>query len=339
MKRILFFLLLLVNLQLTTDNGSLSIGFGEVAAQNMKEETLDNITINGKFQYTCLYCSRRYTDWTKHEKECEGRKVYCSKCGNRFTQKELAEHLKTCGLNPTNIPQQNPTTCTFCGKPKSQCRCSGTIGSGTIGSGSFGGGGSATTTDNNGNTIRAQLGMNEYGLKGKRGVTMLKNLPDILYAQTPNTQECAVRAFAFLMSLKGYDYQTIYNKLKQTARDHNIDVDIRGMRPSQVEKLFQEICNFEKIPRTNNTVSNIQSYINQNIGVITYIQVTESLLDSNGSPIYDQYGNIKTRFRQHFVTIIAYDDTYFYAAAGNPDGSVSLYTLMELTHGDAYIIR
>lgn len=37
MKKILIFMLLLVNLQLTTDDGSLSIGFGEVVAQSYWE--------------------------------------------------------------------------------------------------------------------------------------------------------------------------------------------------------------------------------------------------------------------------------------------------------------
>lgn len=345
MKRILFFLLLLVNLQLTTDNGSLSIGLGEIAAQSMKEETLDNVTVNGGSNWVHCGCGKYFdrTYLNYHlENECPLRTYICGKCKKPYRWNEAHScpnsYYTICHScnNPLNRCICKGRRCAFCGKETGSCLCSINGVSG-IGGGGRGGGGGAGSS---GGTLRGQVGVNSYGLKGKKGVTILKNLPDELYAQTPNTQECSIRALAFLLSLKGYDYQTIFNKLKNTVvNGYNIDLDRIGLKPSQVKKIFQKEYNLEIIPRDDYTVSNIQSYINQNIGVVTYIQVTESLLDNNGNPEYDQYGNIKTRFRQHYVTIIGYDDSYFYAAAGNADGSASIYTLTELTHNELYIIR
>lgn len=60
MKKILIFMLLLVNLQLTTDDGSLSIGFGEVAAQSYWEEELPEVVVTGNAYEECNLCHHTY---------------------------------------------------------------------------------------------------------------------------------------------------------------------------------------------------------------------------------------------------------------------------------------
>ncbi len=101
MKRILFFLLLLVNLQLTTDNGSLSIGFGEVAAQKTQEEQLPTSEIPGYSRVPCEYCG----NLIQENLLSEHKSVYCSK--------------RPSGQQTTN----NGTMCSSCKKPESECKC------------------------------------------------------------------------------------------------------------------------------------------------------------------------------------------------------------------------
>ena len=101
MKRILFFLLLLVNLQLTIDNGSLSIGFGEIVAQRTQEEQLSASEIPGYSKVPCEYCS----SLIQENLLSEHKSVYCSK--------------RPSGQQPTN----NGTMCSSCKKPESECKC------------------------------------------------------------------------------------------------------------------------------------------------------------------------------------------------------------------------
>ena len=101
MKRILFFLLLLVNLQLTTDNGSLSIGFGEIVAQRTQEEQLSASEIPGNSRVPCEYCG----NLIQENLLSEHKSVYCSK--------------RPSGQQTTN----NGTMCSSCKKPESECKC------------------------------------------------------------------------------------------------------------------------------------------------------------------------------------------------------------------------
>lgn len=81
MKRILFFLLLLLNLQITIDNGSLNIGLGEVFAQRLQESTITKSYYAAT--YTCQWCwypFGYFEDWLKHERKCEYRQEYCPRC-------------------------------------------------------------------------------------------------------------------------------------------------------------------------------------------------------------------------------------------------------------------
>ena len=107
MKRILFFLLLLVNLQLTTDNGSLSIGFGEVSAQRMGADVYQGF--DSGLTYYCKNCDCMIPAYMfdDHLKHCEGfPELICANCGRS------TEDCACVGL-----------ICSNCGFPAETCEC------------------------------------------------------------------------------------------------------------------------------------------------------------------------------------------------------------------------
>ena len=118
MKRILFFLLLLVNLQLTTDNGSLSIEFGEVSAQRVMESQLGKTVQSAKAvtrganDYYCSDCNTFYSEEMYFfHLPCPMAKVKCYWCGTEMTNYEL-HHIHTCDLQ-----------CANCHKSIDECTC------------------------------------------------------------------------------------------------------------------------------------------------------------------------------------------------------------------------
>ena len=127
-------MLLLVNLQLTTDDGSLSIGFGEVAAQSYWEEELPEVVVTGNAYEECNLCHQKYLkrDMEQHQGyECPERLVTCDICHKPYKYSES----HTCDTKEGY--------CVFCSKPFDQCTCNGPVilGSGSGGSpGSYGGG-------------------------------------------------------------------------------------------------------------------------------------------------------------------------------------------------------
>lgn len=125
MKRILFFLLLLVNLQLTTDNGSLSIEFGEVSAQRVMESQLGKTiqsakaVTRGANDYYCSDCNTFYSEEMYFfHLPCPMAKVKCYWCGTEMTNYEL-HHIHTCDLQ-----------CANCHKSIDECTCEGGVGIG-----------------------------------------------------------------------------------------------------------------------------------------------------------------------------------------------------------------
>lgn len=132
MKKILLFMLLLVNLQLTTDDGSLSIGFGEVAAQSYWEEELPEVVVTGNAYEECNLCHHTYpkNEMEQHQEyECPERSLTCEKCNISYKYSEP----HTCDAKEGN--------CAFCGKPVDQCTCNGPIITGGGNTGGFSGGG------------------------------------------------------------------------------------------------------------------------------------------------------------------------------------------------------
>lgn len=111
-------MLLLVNLQLTTDDGSLSIGFGEVAAQSYWEEELPEVVVTGNAYEECNLCHHTYLkkEMEQHQEyECPERLVTCDICHKPYKYSEP----HTCDAKEGN--------CAFCGKPVDQCTCNGPV--------------------------------------------------------------------------------------------------------------------------------------------------------------------------------------------------------------------
>ena len=140
MKRILFFLLLLVNLQLTTDNGSLSITFGEVSAQQTQEEQLDEVEVTGSAYTTCSQCTGQVlrADLYAHQTgDCPERMEYCNHCQTSYKYYDIhkcdTEDDPNCNnsYEDTKDPKDAPNDyCPICKKRITQCRCRGAGGSG-----------------------------------------------------------------------------------------------------------------------------------------------------------------------------------------------------------------
>lgn len=89
-------MLLLVNLQLTTDDGSLSIGFGEVAAQSYWEEELPEVVVTGNAYEECNLCHHTYLkkEMEQHQEyECPERLVTCDICHKPY--KSVSHTLAT----------------------------------------------------------------------------------------------------------------------------------------------------------------------------------------------------------------------------------------------------
>ena len=115
MKRILFFLLLLVNLQLTTDNGSLSIGLGKVSAQRTSEERLPGVETSSKMK-KCDQCGRE----VQEDLLADHKENYCS-------QNSAEEHGDICGSCKKSEKDCKCDLvggkCMFCNKPVDFCTC------------------------------------------------------------------------------------------------------------------------------------------------------------------------------------------------------------------------
>lgn len=93
MKRILFFLMLLVNLQLTTDNGSLSIGFGEVSAQRVQDDHVTEVVTRGsEYKCDCGQVFDNITLYSTHVNQVCTYPVQCSACRQYIERRKLWEH-------------------------------------------------------------------------------------------------------------------------------------------------------------------------------------------------------------------------------------------------------
>lgn len=153
MKKILLFILLLLNLQVTIDKGSLNLGFGSMMAQSMLEETLPEVVVTGNQYTTCSLCYAivEKRNLVMHlEIDCPKRLVECGFCGQYYI---------FCEGHDCHVESR----CSLCHKPSSQCTCDGVIcvgedrsgnssGSGGGGTGSNGGGGSSSSGGNQNNS-------------------------------------------------------------------------------------------------------------------------------------------------------------------------------------------
>lgn len=367
MKRILFFLLLLVNLQLTTDNGSLSIGFGEVSAQRVQEEQLSKVTTRGwGDQWECPYCKNwfyGYDDKNRQDHiyyECKGYNTNCLQCNELIPYDKISWHMdKECRFRIVKCPKCDEFCfayeiewgshvctfrCTCCGRPLGygeycDCGCDleaigekpwwmkeGYPGEGGITGGRFDGGDISGGNGNNGasqseleSRIHKHMSLKE--LRHKGGVKLLGNRTstkaskklyemEVLHPQHIRG-ECVARAFAFIAELNGGDYNKVFNKL------YNKILDVGGIShwdDHGSTTLFNEYINIVEYKNDFETVAN--------------------LID-NGIPVACSAND----FPFHMEVIIGYDDKYYYVAAGNRDGDVSVVSRMSVNCNYVYGIK
>ena len=348
MKRILFFLLLLVNLQLTIDNGSLSIGFGEVSAQRVMEASPAKATTRGwGDQWQCPYCKNWFYDYSSEDcqkhiyYECEGYNTKCPQCHDPIPYDELASHMgNECRFRLVICPTCDAVCyayeiewgshicsqpCLFCGRdlPYGEfCNCEGSVTTGQKPwwmKDGYPAGGSGGGYDDGGGIGGGPFTYDMSGfsisirdLKRKQGVKLVSQtkLPDQLHPQTL-VAECVIRAYAFMAQLKGYDYETAYATLSNIAVKAGFDLERLdgGVDFDQVQKLFKSYAIIAAGP---NTPENVAQFIDRGIPVAL---ITEEII--NGKKY------------KHMVTVIGYDGKYYYTAAGYPDGMATIYDKKE----------
>ena len=266
-------------------------------------------------------------------------KVRCESCGQEFDDDDAFDrHLKhdcACanyyGINNNSNSNDNIINgyCCFCGLPEDLCTCTGAECNGSYNNGGYGGfggninsggggfvGGGNSSNYGDGNPNN---GFSRYismaKLKIKKGVHLVSyiNLPDKLHPQT-KSMECVIRAFSFMSELKGNDYATAYEVLTKIAidKDYHLDDYRKGGIPlCDAITIFDSYC---ELSHGNYDESVIQSCIDKGIAV--------ALVSLDNPP--------------HMVTVIGYDNDFYYTAAGEANGNVTIYSKNALM-GSGYI--
>ena len=266
-------------------------------------------------------------------------KVRCESCGQEFDDDDAFDrHLKhdcACanyyGINNNSNSNDNIINgyCCFCGLPEDQCTCTGAECNGSYNNGGYsgfggninsggggfvGGGNSSNYGDGNPNNgFSRYISVGE--LKFKKGVHLVSylNLPDKLHSQT-KSMECVIRAFSFMSELKGNDYATAYAVLTRIAIDKKYrlnDPASGGIPLCDAITVFDSYC---ELAHGNYDESAIQSCIDKGIAV--------ALISLDNPP--------------HMVTVIGYDNDFYYTAAGEANGNVTIYSKNALM-GSGYI--
>lgn len=264
-------------------------------------------------------------------------KVKCESCGEEFEDYDAFDrHLEyntVCEAfyGPNNDEGDEDVTngnCCFCGLPEGECTCTGVECNGDYNGGNSGFGGSIGSGGGNyaggGNSSNSGEGNSNSGfsrnisieeLKHKQGVHLVSciNLPDKLHPQT-KSMECVIRAFSFLAELHGHDYQTAYDVLTKMAIDkrYNLENPAKGGIPLYYAlTIFNSYCELGHGDYDERTVD---SYIDNGVAV--------ALITSD--------------VPAHMVTVIGYDNKYYYTAAGESNGNVTIYAKNNLI-GSEYI--
>lgn len=310
MKKILIFLLLLLKLHITTDSGSLGIGVGEVAAQGLYNETLDEVTVTGRTP-RCSKCGDVVTggSWymENHMKYiCSYRTETCGYCWQNYIP--YYGHLcpKRCSKCHKLLQECTcQSRCTFCNNPSGTCNCSVTV-TGRGGGGGGGSGSSVTSSTTVGTVdtsnqktdskpIHSRITMEDLFRLEKLGqVKLVKNLPKEIPIQWKD-HECTVMALAFMASLAGDNYSDIYNKATAEALKQGYDFEYVGLWIDDFIKIYNKVCHIKNPPMPF-TFNYIEKQIAEHKSPVSVVKK-----QSDGT--------------LHMVTIIGYDNEYYYVAA------------------------
>ena len=104
MKRILLLIFLLVNLQLTMQDGDLSVSLASISAQSYMYEELPEVEVIGNLRDCPWGCGTRLckTEMDVHEQNCDLRMVECPSCHQKDTKSRIDNGWHQCGSSSNN---------------------------------------------------------------------------------------------------------------------------------------------------------------------------------------------------------------------------------------------
>lgn len=99
MKRILLLIFLLVNLQLTMQDGDLRVSLASISAQSYMYEELPEVEVIGNLRDCPWGCGTRLckTEMDVHEQNCDLRMVECPRCHQKDTKSRIDKGWHQCG--------------------------------------------------------------------------------------------------------------------------------------------------------------------------------------------------------------------------------------------------
>lgn len=138
------------------------------------------------------------------------------------------------------------------------------------------------------------------------------DMPEKFHSQNLK-YECVVRGLANVSQILGKDYDVAYNTLLDIAKTAGYNLNERGILDRNIQMLFNDFVTLSKHECTQNFIENqINAYKN--------VLVT-----------------IWTEDGPHMVTILAYDNNYYYCAAGYEDVDIIQKELID-TSRSAYVV-
>jgi hypothetical protein len=236
MKRILFFLVLFVNLQINTEQG-LGVSLPTVSAQSFGNEYLDEVVVYGS-TVPCPKCGKRiYPEkMLDHANECPDEMETCSKCGAQYLRKARSCHYCCSGDAAGN------SHCMFCQRPLRDgetCNCKNIDIAGSKDKGKNSQGGTTVTGSyhpaNNATTvtITPPCPPQEFHKPVKGEVLFKQDLP----AQTMIQQtrmDCVSTSLGIVFNIRGCEQSAesvrgiIEKKYKDYTDDEMSDVGVKS---------------------------------------------------------------------------------------------------------------
>lgn len=356
MKRILFFLLLLVNLQLTTDNGSLSIGFGEVSAQRVQEVNLAKVITRSSWNYvSCWFCHNPIPEdeYDEHlKRKCEYHWVECEWCNHPVIAATLDRHqykdcpYRTVYCDICNEPYiwalgHECQHCPYCGRTLGYgeyCDCPefvingekpwwmkyGYPGEGGITGGRFDGGDISGGNGNNGNNGTSQPEQNPK----------LKDTDPYPRSSYSMKELKALSGFKMVKNLPNKLHIQPQDTRECCPRAIAFLLELKKQKGFNYDKVLGELKNIAInegcdlidygvpfVPKDK--IVNLYGNYNVTGDALSESAIIKKI--DQGIPVaigvVDPCPHIK---KNHMVTVIGYDSEYIYVAAGNPDGSANM---------------
>ena len=194
MKRILLLIFLLVNLQLTMQDGDLRVSLASISAQSYSYEDIDG----GDLPEVVVISTQRYCQWG---------------CGTYLYQSSMEEHEKNCEMRMVECPRCHRKD-TKGNIDKGWHQCDGSSNEGGSGGGSGGGGGNNGSTSSSGH--RTTIAKQDEAVK--KAVEEMKQKYGKNVACNLGVQSVAMTIFGSVPSaLKGCANDIYMNITKSSA--------------------------------------------------------------------------------------------------------------------------